>query len=236
MSTATTTVALVPQKTENANPVRFWHDPIEFATQLVSLTGPQFMAFDAEYDMDAKGKMLVKHRVTKEPNPYVGRGLTKVATTQVTVNFDYEAKVEAREGIMSGKGNWTQAVTINGKPTCLSTHKDDCTVGADGAITFHENPRLYLRCEIVRVGEGESRAEKKMRSESHYELREGNTVTVVSEDDLDPYLPSRAPRHDETDFIVVTLSNIVELRAGGYRWRQWKGENAVNALNAAIKG
>jgi hypothetical protein len=206
-------------------PVRFWSEPLEFATWLAGLKGPQFMAYDAVFDMEAKGKMLVKHRVTKLPNPYVGRGLKKYSTTQVTVNFDYEAKVEAREGEFSGKGNWTAAVLCNGKPTPLTTHKDDVSEGPNGEQRFKSDCRLYLRCEIVRYGEGDKRCEKSMRSESEYRLADG---TVVAYDDLKDYLPLPSERKDETDFITVTLSNIVELRAAGQVWRKWQ-PTGVNA-------
>jgi len=200
-------------------PVRFWANPVEFATFLATLKGPQFMSYDAVYDMEAKGKMLKKNRVTGLPNPYFGRGLKKYATTQVTVNFDYKEKVERREGEYSGKGNWTQAVLVGGKPSPLTTHKADVTAGPNGEQRFVENPRLYLRCEIVRYGEGEKRADKEMRSTSEYRLADG---TVVAYDDLKDYLPLPSERKDETDFICPSLENVVELRAGGVVWRKWQ--------------
>ena len=212
-------------------PVRFWRDPIEFATFLVALKGPQFMAYDAVFSMDDDGRMVQKHRVTKLPNPYFGRGLVKEATTQVSVNFDYKEKVERREGEYSGKGTWHTAVLVNGKPSPLSVHKSDVTVADDGTQTFHDGCRLYLRCEIVRFGEGETRAEKSMRSTSRYVLPDG---TEVAASDIEPYLKARSERKDETDFIVVTLSNISELRAGGVVWRKWTGPTSAAFLTAAV--
>ncbi len=79
-----------------AKNIRFWRDPIEFATFLVSLQGPQILSYDAVFDQDKE--MLVKHRITKLPNPYLNRGLKKFSTTQVTVNFDYQKKVATFEG------------------------------------------------------------------------------------------------------------------------------------------
>lgn len=220
MTQAATPVAM--QNFANAlqqKPIRFWNEPIAFATWLAGLRGPQFCCYDAVFDMDAIGKMLVKSRVSKLPNPYAGRGLKKYSTTQVSVNFDYQKKVEAREGEYSGKGNWTQAVLVNGKPSPLTTHKDDVTEGPDGEQRFKPECRLYLRCEIVRYGEGETRAKKDMRSTSEYRLADG---TVVSYEDLKDYLPLPSKRKDETDFITVTLSNIIELRASGEIWRKWQ--------------
>jgi hypothetical protein len=198
----------------NGGNVRFFRDPIALATDLAAMVGPQFMAFDAVYDGDEK--MVQKDRVTKLPNPYFGKGLKKHSTTQVTVNFNYEAKVEKRDGEYAGTGSWHQAILVNGKPSPLSTHKDDITIAPDGTQTFVDNPRLYLRYEIVRVGEGEVRAEKTMRSESKYLLPDGSEV---AKELVEPYLKAKSERKDETDFQVTALKNIVELRAGGMIFR-----------------
>ena len=190
-------------------PVRFWRDPIEFATFLVALKGPQLLSFDAVYPFDEMSGVVKKHRVTKLPNPFLGIGLKKY----------------------SGKGTWHTAVLVNGKPSPLSVHKSDVTVADDGTQTFHDGCRLYLRCEIVRFGEGETRAEKSMRSTSRYVLPDG---TEVAASDIEPYLKARSERKDETDFIVVTLSNISELRAGGVVWRKWTGPTSAAFLTAAV--
>ena len=212
-------------------PVRFWRDPIEFATFLVALKGPQLLSFDAVYPFDEMSGVVKKHRVTKLPNPFLGIGLKKYSTTQATVNFDYQSKVEKRDGEYSGKGNWSQCVVVNGLPSPISTHKDDCTV-TDGVITFKENPRLYLRYEIIRSGEGETRADKDMRSKSVWRLPDG---TEVDKAEIEPYLPIRNPREDNTDVQTTKLENVVELRAGGTVWRGWKAENAIAALNEAVR-
>ncbi len=202
-------------------PVRFWNEPVEFATFLASLTGPQFISFDAVYDMDETGKMVKKHRVTKLPNPYLGLGLKKYSTTQATVCFDYEAKVEARDGQLGSglRDPWSLAILVNGKPSPLSTHKADVTEGPEGEYRFVPNPRLYLRCEFVRAGEGETREDKPLRTKSEYLLPDG---TIVPYTDVEPYLPVYGENKSKTDFKLPKLSNLAELRAAGTIWRKWQ--------------
>jgi len=78
------------------------------------------LAFSARYPMDDKGKML------KRGNPFVGRGIVKIARTQATVNWSSsEKKTEGRGGEFSGTGNHNQAVMIGAQVTPLSVHKED---------------------------------------------------------------------------------------------------------------
>lgn len=186
-----------------------------------------FLSFKAEYPMDNKGKMVVKHRVDKTPNPFLGKGVIKVAKTQATVNWkSTEEKVENREGEFSGKGNYQQAVLIGGKVTPLATHKADIeTTPADGPVADRvavvkdgvlnfivDHPRFYLRCEFVRDGGEGDRADRKMRSESHYQYPDG---TLIEKEDIEPYLSAPKTRTDNTDIQMPSLNHITELKIDG---------------------
>ena len=71
-----------------------------------------------------------------------------------------------------------------------------------------------------------------MRSKSVWRLPDG---TEVDKAEIEPYLPIRNPREDNTDVQTTKLENVVELRAGGTVWRGWKAENAIAALNEAVR-
>jgi len=182
------------------------------------------LAFSARYPMDDKGKML------KTGNPYVGRGIVKIARTQATVNWNSsQDKTEGRGGEFSGKGNHSQVVIVGGKVTPLSVHKADIettlpegkddkianrvAVIKDGVlICTAPKPRFYLRYEIVRApGKGE-RADRQMMSESFYQAPDG---TLIADEDIKPFLPKSKPRTDKTDIQTTKLENITELRVDG---------------------
>jgi len=189
-----------------------------------------FLSFEAKYPMDNKGKMVVKHRVDKTPNPFLGKGVVKVAKTQATVNWkSTEEKVENREGEFSGKGNYQQVVLVGGKVTPLATHKEDIettlpdgeedkianrvAVVKDGVLNFTtDHPRFYLRCEFVRAGGEGDRADRKMRSESHYQYPDG---TLIEEEDIEPYLGAPKTRTDNTDIQMPSLNHITALKIDG---------------------
>jgi hypothetical protein len=212
--------------------VNFFNDPLALASFLAGLQGPQFLSFDAVYPMDEK--MLKKSRKTKLPNPYLNRGLVKIARTVTTVNFQYQEKVEKREGEYSGKGSWSQVILVNGKPTPLSTHKSciitdlmpgdkdtfanrTAVLDKNGMVQFTtKTPKLYIRYEIVRAGPGETREDKSLRSQSHFQLADG---TVIAKDTLEEYLPEQKEREDKTDFQLTAIENITEMRAGGSVFR-----------------
>jgi len=216
---------------------RFFSNPIDFGLWLAGLRGHQFMSFYAIYDMDGDGKMNKNKRGTRGkntiPNPYLGKGLCKVSHTEVTCCFDYESKVERRGGDEPiEKGNWMQAVIVNGKITPLSTHKGDIVVDntelpiaeqkaildSNGTVQFNtDNPRLYLRYEIVRDSGNGERSERRMRCESKFVFADG---TEIDKKELEDYLPPVQPRKDETDVQCTSLANIVELKAAGEIWRK----------------
>ena len=216
--------------------------PMELALALVGLQGSQFLSATSAIDMlvvNAKGQLT---KMNKTGNPFLGKTLVKKTTQQATVNFNYQKKRQARSGdAPEHNGNWQTAVVINGKPTPLSTHKDDVKtkltddtttayLNDDGSIkdcianhraVFNSagdiqfvtnNPRLYLRYETVRDGGGELRNDRKMRLQSVYVDAYGNEV---AKSDVEPWLKSRKPRTDETDVQTLNLGNVSELRIGG---------------------
>ena len=230
--------------------VKFFGSPNALASDLSFVQGSTFMAVRLVADMTEMDDRNQPKRMKKRGNPWMvpGKSLRKFTTVQLTANFDYAAKVERRGGEESEtKGNYSQALLCGGKVTPLSTHKGDilthletdpskalcvdgkivdclanrrATLDADGNIQFTtQNPRVYLRAEIVRnAGEG-SRQERTMRSKSVYV---DETGAIVPNEEVEPFLKSRSERTDETDFVLYTLSNIIELRVGGivYRSRQ----------------
>lgn len=238
----------------NVKKVNYFNDAVAFALYLMGVEGYPLMSQYAAYDMDEDGKMLKNKRGTRGKaaiaNPFLGRGLTKYAVSKLTVSFDYYKKVEKREGELGAtQGNWIQAVVINGKITPLATHKGDIVTrlkdGIDvnseeakkianqvavmddnGSVIFNtDKPRLYLRYEIVRRGNEESRNDNTMVSRSSYQTADG---TVIDKKDLEDYLPERKPRTDETDVQLTSLDNIVELRFNGEIWRNMNADAALD--------
>ena len=195
--------------------------PMALALELLT-TDPSgtILSFQAEYSMDAKGKML------KTNNPYIGKGLVKVAKTQATARFNYDAKVAKRDGepAKTDRKPWHTVIMLNGKPSALSVHKgdvltdenDDAVYAADGSLTFTaDEPRLYLRYEVQRTSGVGVRASRKMRSTSEYRLNGEPIATEL----VKPYLPNRKPRTDETDFQLTALDNLTALAINGQRYR-----------------
>jgi len=240
----------------NATNVRYFNDIIDFGLYLAGLKGQPILSQHAAYDMEAEGKMLKKkdgsRKADAEKNPFYGTGLVKYSVSQMTVSFDYAAKVEKRDGLRGEtEGNWIQAVVIKGKITPLATHKGDIVTrlrdgidpntddakkianqvavfDADGSVMFNtDSPRLYLRYEVIRNGNEVDRNEKKMRSRSCYRKADG---TFVSKADIKPYLPKRKPRLDQTDYQLTTLDNVVELRFNGEIWRKRTSNDDVAAI------
>lgn len=230
----------------NAANIRFYSDAIDFALYLLGLPNKPIMSMHAAYCMDNEGKMLKNKRGTRAPNavknPFLGCGLFKYSVSQHTVSFDYAKKVEDREGLRGEtEGNWIQAVVVNNKVTPLATHKGDiqtrlregidpnsdaaklvanqvAVLNAEGTVIFNtDQPRLYLRYEVIRTGDAIDRNEKSMRSRSCFRKGDG---TFVCKADLTDYLPARKPRLDQTDYQLTALDNVVELRFNGERWRK----------------
>lgn len=206
--------------------------PFALAAILAQIKGSSFLSTVCRYDMLAKGKMLKKHPVTKEPNPFLKHGLWKISEAQQTVNFNYEDKVDRRGGEHGEtKGTWHTLVLIDNHVTPLSVHKADIeTYVPDGmedkinnrrAVVVNGNlhylidaPRLYLRYELVRdAGEG-SRQDRKMRCESYYVDHEGKTV---DKELVKPFVPDKE-RFDETDFQVTALTNVERLTIDRVRY------------------
>ncbi len=249
--------ALIP----NAANVRFFSNALDFALYLLGLGGHPIMTQHAAYDLDKKDKMLVNKRGTRGnnaiKNPYRGVGLVKYAVSQMTVSFDCQKKVESREGLPAeSQGNWIQAVIVKNQITPLATHKGDietrlkdgidansddaklianqvAVLSDDGSVIFKtDEPRLYLRYEVIRTGDALDRNEKKMRSRSCYRKADG---TFVDKKDLADYLPDRQPRLDQTDYQLTALDNIVELRFNGERWRKRTTDVQVADIIEAAK-
>ena len=223
---------------ETAVHVKEFGEPLTLAKELAqNLTGHQFIAYDARFNIgderDGKGALkYIKGGKKDSPLP----GIVKFTRAQLTVNFDYQAKVEKRDGEFSGRGSWHTVVMVNGKISPLSVHKGDVVLDdnkaqvldSEGNTQFTTpNPRLYLRYEIVRAHGDEPRANRNMRSKSVYVDAEGNEVDKSL---VEPHLKSRGPRKDETDFQLTALDNILELRAGHVVYRK----RHMMALPAAI--
>ncbi|MAE81281.1 MAG: hypothetical protein CMB80_01005 [Flammeovirgaceae bacterium] len=191
-----------------------------------------FISFEAVYSMDDKGKMLVKDKA-KNPNPYKGQGVVKIAKTQATVNWaSSEEKTLKRGGEWSGKGTWHQVVLIEGKVTPICVHKADietelpdelsdslnnrkAVVNEHGSLNYTaKNPRFYLRYEVVRKPGDGVRAERSMSSESEYFDAEDN---IVPKEDIEPFLPVKT-RKDETDIQVTALGNLRNLKIDGVQF------------------
>jgi hypothetical protein len=197
---------------------------------------PSFLSFDSVQDMaelDNKGQ---PKRMKKTGNPFLASGLLKFSKTQATVNWsDTKKKTESRGGEFSGKGSWHTVVIIGGEVTPLSVHKGDIetylpddaekdsisnrrAVVKNGSLVYTaEKPRFYLRYEIVRghKADSTSRADRPMRSESHYQTPEG---VLVDKTEVEPHLKKRSPRIDETDIQVTCIGNIEGLRIDGERF------------------
>lgn len=167
--------------------------------------GSCFINFRAEYDMTAKGKMLKKHRITKEPNPYFEDGLIKTSNTFGGVTFDYKAGVERRLD-KEGKDtddwqqgtSWSQAVVREDNSlTPLSIHKAD--INDDGS--FKPNARVYLR----------------FRFDSSYSKYFSPKFGEIPVDELRDYLPAPSEYSNQNldeplKFITVCLNNLVSLK------------------------
>jgi len=245
----------------NVANVRYFNDVIDFGLYLLGVPGYPLLTQHAAYCMDNEGKMLKNKRGTRGnnavKNPFLGCGLYKYAITQMTVSFDYYKKVEKRDGELGAtEGNWIQAVIVGNRITPLATHKADVVTrlkdGIDpnsddaklianqvavlddnGNVQFKsDNPRLYLRYEIIRHGTAEDRNEKTMRSRSCYRKADGSFVCKA---DLKDYLPERKPRLDQTDYQLTSLENVVELRFNGEIWRRRTSNDDVAAIIAAAE-
>lgn len=226
MTTKTTTVNVLPAEADgppivvgdNRPPLNV--TPLGLALTLMTADPKgSIIAFSAVYDMDGKGKML------KTGNPYIGKGLKKIAKTQATVRFDYQAKREARGG-EAPKGirkPWHTVILIDGKPSALSVHRGDVLCNADGDAVYDANggltytaaePRFYLRYEVQRNHGDGDRQSRKMRSTSEYRLPNGDTVPTAK---IKPFLPDKS-RTDETDFQLTALGNLTALAINGQRY------------------
>lgn len=146
---------------------------------LLARKGCSFASFDAEYNMDDKGKMR------KTGNRFHGMGVRKLATTSVMVTFDYEKSMERRGDEASGKGNWSMAVTRDdGSLTPLSIHKAD--EGSD-------DPRAYLRCEF-------------RKSASRFVFSDGTPLTDAETAELKAFIPTKEKR--TVEFYTVSLPSV----------------------------
>jgi hypothetical protein len=200
--------------------------------KLAGMSGHKFIAYKSEIDMlavNAKGQLT---KMNKRGNPWIGKTLVKRSAVQATVGFDYEKKVEKRDGEQpQSKGNWMQAFIYNGKITPLATHKGDIQVDdeskklADQRAVMDDNgsviitaaqPRLYLRFEMQREnGEGE-RQDRKAKSHSEYLTQNDNGAWESVEDsEVTPWLKKSGPRTDETDVQSLSIGNLKELSIDG---------------------
>ncbi len=175
---------------------------------LYARTGSAFVSFTAKYDMDVKGKMLKGGRGNVPTNPFIGKGLVKIATTTGGVTFRYDEGVERRlqkegkdvEDHKKGV-SWSHAVTReDGTLTPLSVHAAD--VNDDGS--FQTLARTYLRF-------------RQDSSTSHYELPDGS---LVEKSELQPWLPkSNNYKNQGLDkplqFQTIAFSSLVSLTIDG---------------------
>lgn len=237
--------------------VRFFGSGIALAADLANIRGSTFMTVRLSCDMLETDKRGALKRMKKTGNPFLadGKTLQKFTTVQVSVNFDYEAKRERREGAApETHGNWMQAVIVGNYISPLATHKDDivtvletdtskaildnngqiveclanrrCFLDSVGNVQFTtQTPRLYLRAEIQRNSGDGSRDERTMRSKSVYIDQDGHEV---SSETVEPFLKSRTDRTDETDFVVYDISNVVELKVKGLTYRNRITEVILN--------
>lgn len=208
----------------------------DFAFELMSLGGNQFMKLVARYSMDDANQMR------STDNPYFGQGIYKISTSMLTVNFDYDRKVEGRGGERGEtRGSWHTVCMMGGKVTPISTHKGDvvtcvspmakpnpktgkysvnqleAVLDDSGTIQFTTpDPRLYLRYEVVREAGDGSRQERTMKSSSEYFDADGEPFDVEL---IRPFFPDKS-RKDETDFQLTPLAKVLELHAGGKIYRK----------------
>jgi hypothetical protein len=220
--------------------------PQQFATDLVYIRGSTFMSYIACFDMletDGRGQLK---KMKKTDNPFIGKSLYKVTKARLSVNFNYESKVETRGGEKPGHhGNWSQVVIVQNQLTPISTHKEDilCKLETDpkkaqldaegkiiyclaniqpilddtGTVQFTtDDPRLYLRYELMReAGEG-PRNERRMQLTSTYYDING---TEIPADKVEQFLKTRPERTDETDVQTTSLTHIAALTVNGITYR-----------------
>jgi len=148
---------------------------------LLARKGACFVGISAEYDMDAKGKMLAA-------SPFRGKGLLKLSETTILVTFDYDKSLQRRsDGEERAKGGptWQQRVVrADGTLTPLTTHKSDVDLPADEA-------RFYLSGEF-------------QTSSSRY-AQGGETVEKAN---VEPWLPTRNYGAETVAWRTVALQNL----------------------------
>jgi hypothetical protein len=257
-----TTIANLPGVKE-VETIRFFGNALALAADLAAIKGSTFMSVKLSADMLETDRRGALKRMNKRGNPFLapGKSLQKFTDTQVSVNFDYAAKVERRGGeAPETHGNWSQAVIVNNHVSPLSTHKDDvvtvletdptkaicddkgqivdcvanrrAVLDAEGNVQFTcNNPRLYLRAEIQRNAGDEPREDRKMRSKSVYI---DETGAIVPPEQVEPYLKSRSERTDGTDMVVYDIGNVVELKAGGLTYRNRLTEIVLRTWPVAV--
>jgi hypothetical protein len=139
-------------------------------------------------------KMVVKDRITKEPNPYLGR-VKKISKMVLSLGNNYESAVENRrkkEGVQGG----FQAGTITGR-----RHVSRMILESE------KNPeQKYL--EVFAMSNTPAQVE--------YRLDDG---TVVDAEKIKPYLPVESENKSqglENDVKVFTykLENVREVKIG----------------------
>ena len=230
--------------------VRFFKDSYALAKELLDLSGHKFMQLKTCIAQDAK--------MNKTDNPFMGKNVTKLSDTQVTVQFkSYDAKVEKRDGEKSeSKGNWQTAFMQNGNVTVFAIHKGDVktvlTTDRENAkldkageisdcfgnhravldengdtILTTDEPRLYIRAEVVRDGGDQPRQDRKMRTKSIFLDTDGNKIEKT---EIKPFIKKSKPRTDETDFQTFSLDNIVEVSADGMIYRRMNSKVIIERM------
>lgn len=241
-----------PRAAEQVQTAKLFTNPLALAEYLVELEGHQFLPEDS-LKMVKYHRSYPKNSSSPVANPFIGSGLHKVQNCQATVTFDYQKKREKRGGEEPEyRGTWHTVVMSNCKVSPLSVHKSDvvtelpkdkedkianyrAVLDAEGNVQFTtDEPRLYLRYEIVRDHGEDDRQNRQMRLESRYLLPGKQHVRLITPDrayhwqgpceveraSLEPFLPKRQPRKDETDMQVLSLAHVIELRAGGKVFRK----------------
>lgn len=190
--------------TQTVTPTRQANGLITVATLislLIARKGNMFASVVIKTDADKK---MNKGRGDNR-NPYFGVGIHKVTESNIMVNFDYAAALERRsdgEESAANNGNtWQQRVIVDGKPTPLTTHKDD-VVSFDGKdIVLNDNPRAYLACEFL-------------KSKSQYVDAIGNPING---DLLKPWLKPRKPQ--TVQWATIALQSIESITMDGTTYR-----------------
>lgn len=165
-----------------------------------------------EYETD----MLKRGKLRAAASKAFPNGLRHVVRKVVSVNYDYDRKVQNRtDGAEQAKGGptWQRAITVNSRHTPLTAHKDDYD-GTD----FAPDARVYLRYEGMTDAQRAAGFGKK--DFSRYETTNDGKTVEVSRDAVAPFFFNRPKQ--TVEHRTLTLRSVLNIKMGGkfYHIRQ----------------